>query len=155
VSRQELPEYEKTEKPLIQQLVGLGWEHLEGAPPGQPVTAPDPSGRESFTQVVYADRFRKAVSRINPGPDGTTWLTGAQLDHLLALVLGTAPGQGPVDRGVGGNLAVTRLLRKGVNARMLPGWRKGDPEHVQLVVRPAHTVSRSAWIHWSLSWVPA
>ncbi|MFF9775166.1 type I restriction endonuclease subunit R [Streptomyces sp. NPDC013978] len=133
MSRRELPEYDKTEQPLIRHLVDLGWEHLEGAPPGQPVTSPGPSGRETFTDVVYANRFRDAVSRINPGPNGGTWLTAAQLDHLLALVLGTAPGQGPTDRGVGGNLAVTRLLRKGVNARMLPGWKKGDPEHVQLV----------------------
>ncbi|MET7918776.1 type I restriction endonuclease [Streptomyces avermitilis] len=133
MSRRELPEYDKTEKPLIRQLVDLGWEHLEGAPPGRPVTSPGPSRREAFTEVVYADRFRDALSRINLGPNGGTWLTGTQLDYLLALVLGTDPGQGPADRGVGGNLAVTRLLRKGVNARMLPGWKKGDPEHVQLV----------------------
>ncbi|MFG2783057.1 type I restriction endonuclease subunit R [Streptomyces prunicolor] len=128
-----LPEYEKTEKPLIAQLVGLGWEHLEGAPPGDPVNSPRASGRETFGQVVYEDRFRDAVSRLNTRAGGGTWLTRAQLDRLLALVLGTAPGQGPVDRGVGGNLEVTRLLREGVNARVLPGWRKGDPEHVQLV----------------------
>lgn len=134
MSRRELPEYDRTEKPLIRQLVDLGWEHLEGAPPGQPVTSPGPSQRAAFTEVVYADRFRDAVSRINPGPNGGgTWLTGPQLDYLLALLLGTAPGQGPTDRGVGGNLVVTRLLRRGVNARMLPGWKKGDPEHVQLV----------------------
>ncbi|MCX5367796.1 type I restriction endonuclease subunit R [Streptomyces sp. NBC_00103] len=134
MGRREQPEYDKTEKPLIRQLVDLGWEHLEGAPPGQPVTTPGPSGRDAFTDVVYADRFRDAVSRINTLPNGGgTWLTTVQLDYLLALVHGTAPGQGPVDRGVGGNLAVTRLLRKGVNARVLPGWRKGDPEHVQLV----------------------
>ncbi|GCB45847.1 type I restriction endonuclease subunit R [Streptomyces sp. NL15-2K] len=134
MSRRVLPEYEKTEKPLIKQLVGLGWEHLEGASPGEPVTEPGPSGRTSFSQVVYADRFRDAVSRINPSPKrGGTWLTPAQLDRLLALVLGTAPGQGPVDHGVGGNLEVTRLLRNGVNARLLPGWNKGDPELVHLV----------------------
>jgi type I restriction enzyme R subunit len=34
---------------------------------------------------------------------------------------------------VAANLVVTKLLRDGVNARTLPGWRKGDPEHVQLV----------------------
>ncbi|MEU8485592.1 type I restriction endonuclease [Streptomyces sp. NPDC048641] len=129
------PEYRKTEKPLVEQLVRLGWEHLEGAPPGKPVGSPAPSGRATYEQVVYEDRFRDAVARINPAPGagGGTWLTSAQLDRLLALVLGTAPGQGPAERGVAANLAVTRLLRRGVNARTLPGWRKGDPEHVQLV----------------------
>lgn len=128
------PEYARTEKPLIERLIGLGWEHLEGAPPGKPVSSPAPSQRTTYEQVVYADRFRAAVARINPAPSGGgTWLTPAQLDRLLAQVLGTAPGQGPVERGVAANLAVTELLRHGVNARTLPGWRRGDPEHVQLV----------------------
>lgn len=128
------PEYEQTEKPLIHQLTAMGWEHLEGAPPdGAPPRDPRASGRSSFGDVVYADRFRAAVSRINLRPDGAAWLTRPQLDHLLAVVLGTAPGQGPAGRGVAGNLEVTRLLREGVNARTLPGWRKGDPEHVRLV----------------------
>ncbi|MGW0751420.1 type I restriction endonuclease subunit R [Streptomyces sp. NPDC002587] len=127
------PEYDKVEGPLIDQLVAMGWRHLEGAPAGEPATDPARSGRDSFTDVVYADRFRAAVARVNPGPDGKSWLTNAQLDHLLALLLGTAPGQGPAERGVAGNLHVTRTLREGVNARTLPGWNKGDPEHVRLV----------------------
>ncbi|MEU1826147.1 type I restriction endonuclease [Streptomyces abikoensis] len=128
------PEYEKVERPLIEQLVAMGWEHLQGALPGSPATDPGESGRTAFTDVVYADRFRTAVARINPGPDGDgTWLTGAQLDHLLALLHGKARGQGQVGRGVAGNLEVTRMLREGVNARILPGWTKGDPEHIRLV----------------------
>jgi type I restriction enzyme R subunit len=128
------PEYVKTEKPLIEQLIRLGWEHLEGAPPGEPTGSTAPSQRTTYGQVVYEDRFREAVARLNPARRGSgTWLTAAQLDRILALVLGTAPGQGPAERGVAANLAVTKLLRDGVNARTLPGWRKGDPEHVQLI----------------------
>jgi len=128
------PEYVKTEKPLIEQLIELGWEYLEGAPPGMPVNSAASSQRTGYEQVVYEDRFRDAVARINSAPGGGgTWLSSAQLDHLLALVRGNAPGQGPAERGVAANLMVTKLLRDGVNARTLPGWRKGDPEHVQLV----------------------
>ncbi|MFF7287610.1 type I restriction endonuclease subunit R [Streptomyces griseorubiginosus] len=130
----EQPEYVRTERPLIEQLAAMGWTHLRGGPASGPATAPEASERTSFETVVYADRFKAAVARINPRPsDGKPWLSDAQLDHLLALVQGTAPGQGPKERGVAGNLEVTDLLRKGLNARTLPGWAKGDPEHVRLV----------------------
>ncbi|WP_282794375.1 type I restriction endonuclease [Streptomyces sp. CC224B] len=131
--RRVLPEYEKTERPLIKQLVDLGWEHLEGAPPGAPATDPRASERESFAEAVYPERFKAAVARINPGPDGRPWLDGAQLDALLDLVLGTVRGPGHAKPGVGGNLQVTRLLRDGVKARTLPGREEGDPEFVRLV----------------------
>ncbi|MEV8227654.1 type I restriction endonuclease [Streptomyces sp. NPDC079167] len=127
------PEYDKTEKPLTGQLTAMGWTHLEGGPPHGTVTEPDPSGRASFVQVVYAQRFRAAVARINPGPHGTTWLSDAQLNHLLARVQGKAPGFGSPGRGVAGNLEATELLRKGINSRTVPGWTKGDPEHIRLV----------------------
>lgn len=68
VSRRVLPEYEKTEKPLIEQLVGLGWEHLEGAPPGEPVTDPAPSGRETFTQVVIRGPVPRSRLPDHPRP---------------------------------------------------------------------------------------
>ncbi|MFD7162126.1 type I restriction endonuclease subunit R [Streptomyces violascens] len=127
------PEYDKTEKPLTEQLVAMGWAHLQGGPPGETATDPAASGRESFHQVLYADRFRAAVSRINPGADGEPWLSAAQLDWLCALVRGVVPGHGPGKHGVAGNLELTRLLRDGVNARRVPGRTKSDPEHVRLV----------------------
>ncbi|MGW6154151.1 type I restriction endonuclease subunit R [Streptomyces sp. NPDC055144] len=128
-----LPEYAKTERPLIQQLVGLGWQHLEGAPPGSPATDPAASERRSFAETVYPERFKEAVLRINPGKNGRPWLDAAQLDALLALVLGTSRGHDRAEPGVAGNLQATRLLREGVNARTLAGWEEGDPEFVRLV----------------------
>ncbi|MFF1913832.1 type I restriction endonuclease subunit R [Streptomyces sp. NPDC058239] len=127
------PEYDKTEKPLTRQLTAMGWTHLEGGPPHGMVAEPGPSGRTSFEQVVYAQRFRDAVARINPGPHGKTWLSDAQLNHLLARVQGTAPGFGSPGRGVAGNLDVTELLRTGIHSRTVPGWTKGKPEHIKLV----------------------
>ena len=125
----EQPEYQYVERPLIEQLKAMGWEHLRGAPPGSPG-----AGRDSYTEAVLAGRFREAVRRINLTDDGRPWLTPEQLNHLLAIVLGTAPGHTGRD-GVAGNLAVTELLRKGIESRFLPGWRKdeGLPEHVRLV----------------------
>ncbi|MGW1319419.1 type I restriction endonuclease subunit R [Streptomyces sp. NPDC002426] len=127
------PEYDRTEKPLTEQLAAMGWTHLQGGPPHGTVTDPGASGRQGFDQVVYAERFRDAVARINPGRDGKPWLSRAQLDHLLARVRGTAPGFGRPGRGVAGNLDATELLRKGINSKTVPGWTRGDPEHIRLV----------------------
>lgn len=128
------PEYELVEAPLIDQLVAMGWTHLQGAPPGSPATSPAAAGHTSFADVVYERRFQEAVSRLNPGPDGAPWLTDAQLRHIFDRLMGRGQGQDPhSSRGVAGNLEVTRLLREGINARTLPGWTKGQPEHVRLV----------------------
>ncbi|MGN5633602.1 type I restriction endonuclease subunit R [Streptomyces sp. AC154] len=127
------PEYDKTEKPLTRQLTAMGWTHLEGGPPHGLVTESGPSGRQSFRDVVYAQRFLAAVARINPGPHGKTWLSDAQLNHLLARVHGKAPGFGSPGRGVAGNLEATELLRAGIPSRTVPGWTMGDPEHIRLV----------------------
>ncbi|MFJ1643776.1 type I restriction endonuclease subunit R [Streptomyces sp. NPDC088258] len=130
------PEYDKTEKPLIDQLVAMGWEHVRGGPPGEPATLASASGRTSFTEVLYEDRFRDAVARLNPDPragDGRTWLSPAQLDHLLARIQGTAPGQGLPGRGAAGNREATDMLRNGINARTVPGWNPEVPEHIRLV----------------------
>jgi type I restriction enzyme, R subunit len=124
------PEYEKVERPLIDQLVAMGWEHLHGAPPGSPAIRAGDSGRTSFAEVLYRKRFFEAVARLNPGPDGQPWLSDAQLRHILDLL--TGQGQ-QAARGVAGNLEATRMLREGINSRTLPGWTKGMPEHVRLV----------------------
>jgi predicted metal-dependent hydrolase len=54
------PEYTQVERPLIEQLKGLGWTHLEGASPGM-VTPSDPvkSGRTESVRHLVA-WYRKA-----------------------------------------------------------------------------------------------
>ena len=53
---------EKTyvEIPFIEQLKGMGWEHIEGD-----IDVPYLTERESFRDVLLADRLRKAVKKIN------------------------------------------------------------------------------------------
>ena len=55
---------EKTyvEIPFIEQLKGMGWEHIEGD-----IDVPYLTERESFRNVLLADRLRKSVKRWTAG----------------------------------------------------------------------------------------
>ena len=76
-----MSEYQLVEKPLLNQLVSMGWEVADlglGVP-----TDPATSFRSSFREVILKDIFKKAVHRINTTDDGQPWLTDSQLDVLL------------------------------------------------------------------------
>ena len=65
------PPDEKTyvEIPFIEQLTGLGWEHLEGD-----TDVPYLTERESFREVVLKNRLCKALMEINRDDEGRRWL---------------------------------------------------------------------------------
>lgn len=121
------PEYDEVERPLIEQLVAMGWEHLEGAPPGTLPQNPALSGRADFGTVVLTDRFTRAVAALNPGPDGRPWLDDARLQQVLDAV--SRPDLSPL----AGNIEVTRLFRSGVTVEGLPGWDHGVNQTVKLI----------------------
>ncbi|ALZ77327.1 type I restriction endonuclease [Rheinheimera sp. F8] len=76
-----MSEYQLVEKPLLKQLVSMGWDVTDlgqGVP-----TDPATSFRSSFREVILQDIFKKAVRRINTTDDGQPWLTDSQLDVLL------------------------------------------------------------------------
>lgn len=54
------PEYNEVEFPLIEQLAGMGWQHLVGD-----IHIPALTERESFKQTLLEGRLREAVRRIN------------------------------------------------------------------------------------------
>ncbi|MCW5250519.1 type I restriction endonuclease subunit R [Streptomyces sp. SHP 1-2] len=122
------PEYDEVERPLIEQLVAMGWAHLEGAPPGHHPTDARLSGRQDFETVVLEDRFRAAVDAINPGPDGSPWLLKeGRLDRIVDVVLDRSTP------GLPGNLAFTGRLRTGVTVEGLPGWEYGVNQDIRLI----------------------
>ncbi|CAM5726423.1 hypothetical protein SMICM304S_07606 [Streptomyces microflavus] len=101
------PEYDKTEEPLIDQLVAMGWKHVRGGPPGEPATLASASGRTSFTQVVYEDRFRDAVARRAPplaptaaglGSPRGSWTTFSRVSREPRPARGSPDGARPVLR---------------------------------------------------------
>lgn len=123
------PEYTEVEKPLIDQLAGLGWTHLEGAPPGT-VTPSDPrkSGRTSFADVFLLDRLRAQIKRINRGPDGQPWLDDRRVSQAVsALTRLTATSL------LDANQQATELLLKGTTVEGLPGWDGGRDQRVHYI----------------------
>jgi len=65
------PPDEKTyvEIPFIEQLIGLGWEHIEGD-----TDVPYLTERDSFREVLLKNRLRKALMQINRDDGGRPWL---------------------------------------------------------------------------------
>ncbi|MGH3504415.1 MAG: type I restriction endonuclease subunit R [Nocardioidaceae bacterium] len=123
------PEYAQVEEPLIRQLQGMGWTHVEGAPPGAlaPID-PTRSGRESFGEVFLTDRLRRALVTLNTGPDGGPWLDErriAQAVNVLARI--GAPGL------LEANQRATDLLINGTTVNGLRGWEGGRDQRVHFI----------------------
>ena len=73
------PEYTEVEKPLLNQLSGLGWQVIEGSKSNPAVTE-----RESFRGSILEERLRTALLKINPGPDGSPWLDDSRLSEVVS-----------------------------------------------------------------------
>jgi type I restriction enzyme R subunit len=77
------PPDEKTyvEIPFIEQLKGLGWEHIEGD-----TDVPYLTERESFREVLLTDRLRKALMKINRDDEGRRWLDEDRVNQIVSAV---------------------------------------------------------------------
>ena len=71
-------ELTEVEKPFVEQLRGLGWEHVQGD-----IGVPDLTGRSSFREVLLKQRLRAAMRRINVGEDGEPWIDDARIEHAI------------------------------------------------------------------------
>ena len=76
-----MSEYTHVEKPLLDQLKGLGWTAIDQGS-GIP-SDPAKSLRTSFRQLHLPDIFRQSIRALNRTKDGEEWLTDRQLDMLI------------------------------------------------------------------------
>jgi type I restriction enzyme R subunit len=123
------PEYTQVEKPLLDQLKGMGWMHLEGAPPEAFVpTDPTRSGRTSFSEVFLTERLRNQINVLNLNPDGEPWLSQRSLDRAVSALtrIGT-PGL------LEANQQATHLLLNGISVEGLHGWDGGRDQIVDYI----------------------
>ncbi len=75
---------EKTyvELPFIEQLKGMGWQHIDGD-----IDVPYLTERESFRDVPLTGRLRKAVRAINLTEDGKPWLDETRINQAVNRLL--------------------------------------------------------------------
>lgn len=122
------PERDEVERPLINQLVAMGWTHLHYALPGEYTHGSTESGRETYADVVLLDRFREAVRAINLDPNGQPWLDDDRMSTIVNRVIREP------EHGVPGNIAFTELLT-GSELRVegLDDWDDGVHQPVRLI----------------------
>ena len=142
------PEYTQVEKPLIDQLTGMGWLHLEGAAP-QAFRPTDPaaSGRGSFNEVFLARQLRDAIYRLNCDAKGNPWLTVDRLTQAVNAL--TRIGSTSL---LEANQQATDLLLNGitVDGRARLGRRPGPAGSLHRLGEPGSTTT--SWSSRSSAW---
>jgi type I restriction enzyme, R subunit len=123
------PEYTQVEKPLIDQLAGMGWRHLEGAPP-ESVKPTDParSGRAAFSEVFLTGRLRQQIYTLNRDKGGRPWLDQQRLDQAVSALTRVA-GSSLLES----NQLATELILNGLTVDGLPDWDGGRDQRVRYV----------------------
>src|SRR4051794_32616945 len=116
-------EYTEAEKPLLDQLEGLGWQLLEGSKSDPSVTE-----RHSFRGSLLEERLRAALSKINPGPDGSPWLDESQLSEAVSSLTRLEVG-----KLIELNQRMTERLLEGVSVAGLPDWDQGRTQRIRFI----------------------
>ncbi|MCX3287482.1 HsdR family type I site-specific deoxyribonuclease [Streptomyces sp. NEAU-H22] len=117
------PEYTEVEKPLLDQLLGLGWQVIEGSKSDPSVTE-----RDSFRGSILEGRLRAALLKINAGPDGLPWLDDARLAEVVSSLT-----RSEVGKLIELNERMTERLLEGVSVAGLPDWDQGRSQRVRFI----------------------
>jgi type I restriction enzyme R subunit len=115
------PEYLESEKPLVDQLVGMGWVHTEGD-----FKDPSKTLRDDFRQVLLEKDLKDALRRINLDPKKKEWLDDARLAQAV-----NALKKVPAANLLEANQETTKLLLKGTVVDGVEGWNEGKGQTVQ------------------------
>jgi len=105
----------RVELPFIEQLKGMGWQHVAG---DIDVPGLSPTGRESFREVLLVDRLKAALRRINLNEQGREWLDDSRLNRMV----GALERLGSV-KLMEANKAAHELLLKGIPVEPEDGSR--------------------------------
>ncbi|OLE51317.1 MAG: restriction endonuclease subunit R [Acidobacteria bacterium 13_1_20CM_3_53_8] len=116
-------EYTLVERPLIEQLKGLGWSYLEGDK-----FVPELTERESFRDVLLLGRLRAALRRINLDENEHEWLDDSRITQAVT-ELQRLEGYKLIER----NEAATKLITRGADVEGTPERDDGRPRRIQFI----------------------
>lgn len=116
------PEYFEVERPLIEQLQGLGWTYIEGS-----LDDPYITHRESFAQVILEPVLRERLAAINLR-DGSPWLDEARINQATSAINRIAAA-----KVMEANRIATELLLKGIVVEGLPDWDGGRGQTIHFI----------------------
>jgi len=117
------PEFEQVEWPLVRQLKGLHWAHVEGSKSDPGVTE-----RGSFREVLLEERLRDALRRLNLDRDGEPWLDEGRVSQAVAALL-----RPKAVRLIEINQELTERLLLGTTVDGVEGWDHGRDRTVQFI----------------------
>ena len=115
-------ELEKVERPLAEQLVGLGWRFLEGDK-----DSPAATGRASFAEVIQTATLRRQLHALNLR-DGQPWMDEERLSQAVGALTRI-----PAHRLMEANKVATGLLLGGLTVEGLPGWDGGRSQTLHFI----------------------
>jgi type I restriction enzyme R subunit len=119
------PEWERVERPLLDQLASLGWDTLVW---GEQLPSDD-CDRSSERDVLLEKRLRLALWKINLGPDNVEWLDEARINSAVAELRSMPAGAKLLEA----NRLATDLLLGGVTVPGLDGWDGGRDQTINFI----------------------
>jgi type I restriction enzyme, R subunit len=116
------PEHDLVERPLIDQLISMGWRYLEGD-----LDSPALTGRTSFTEVIQEGALRRHLRALNTR-DGAPWLDDERLSQAVGSITRI-----PAHRLIEANRVATEQLLGGLTVEGLPGWDGGRSQTIHYI----------------------
>ena len=116
-------EFTLVERPLLAQLVAMGWEFIQGD-----LDYPAKTGRASFKETVLLERLRAAIRRINKDDHGQEWLDDLTIERAVRELL-KPEGHGLLEL----NRNFTQRLVQGVRVPVAQGPRAGEDVRVHVI----------------------
>jgi type I restriction enzyme R subunit len=115
-------ELDEVERPLVEQLVKQGWQHVAG-------TLDDPARTEraTFSEVVQEAVLRRQLRALNLH-NGQPWLDAERITQAVGALTRI-----PAHKLMEANRAATELLLGGITVEGLPGWDGGRHQTIHFI----------------------